>query len=153
MKSYQRIIFICNDNTCRSIMAETVMKSIMAGMEPGERVNVHSRGLVVLFPEPVNPKAVAAIEKNHLQVSKTVSRQFTAGDCKDGTLYLTMTDMEKRMVEEMVPHLSNLYTLREYVGESGDINEPYGGTQEDYERVYEHIDLMVKMAAQRILNV
>ncbi|MCR5742383.1 MAG: hypothetical protein K6F92_01450 [Lachnospiraceae bacterium] len=152
MSHYKRILFICNDNTCRSIMAEAIMKSIENSISEENRPRVHSRGLVVLFSEPINPKAVMVMRKNHLEPAKETSQQFTDADCKEGTLYLTMTEREKRMVEEMVPHLSNLYTLREFVGEVGDINEPYGGTEEDYEMVYEHIDLMVKMVAQKIIR-
>ena len=66
MKRYRKVILAGADNTCESIMAEAIFRNI-AGKRP---LDIISRGLVVLFPEPVNPKAIAVLEENHLQASK-----------------------------------------------------------------------------------
>lgn len=151
MRHYKRILFICQDNTCRSVMAETVMRSVMERLPKEQRLPVASRGLVVLFPEPINPKAEELLRGNHLEIERGTSVALADWDLAEGTLVLTMTEREKAMMAERYPGLANLYTLREYIGEQGDIVEPYGGAPEDYEMVYEHIDLMVKMAAQKII--
>ncbi len=127
------------------------MRSVMEGLPEDKRLPVSSRGLVVLFPEPINPKAAELLRGNHLEISCGTSVGLEEWDISDGTLVLTMTESEKQTVAERFPLIANLYTLREYAGEQGDIVEPYGGAPEDYEMVYEHIDLMVKMAAQKIL--
>lgn len=152
MKQYKKIVFICQDNTCRSVMAEAIMRNVQENLPMEQRLQVTSRGLVVLFPEPLNPKAVAVIRNNHIETVKTSSRALEENEVVDNTLFLTMTEREKSMMEERYPGASNFYTLREFVGEQGDINEPYGGTMEDYEMVYEHIDLMVKMVAQKMIK-
>ncbi len=127
------------------------MRSVMAGLPEDRQLPVASRGLVVLFPEPINPKAAELLFGNNLKISCGTSVPLEEWDISDGTLILTMTEAEKQTVAERFPLIANLYTLREYAGEQGDIVEPYGGAPEDYEMVYEHIDLMVKMAAQKIL--
>ena len=53
MNRFNKVIFICMGNTCRSPMAATIMTKLMPD------IRVESRGMVVLFPEPYNPKAVA----------------------------------------------------------------------------------------------
>lgn len=151
MGHYKRILFVCQDNTCRSVMAEAVMRSVMESQPEDKRLPVFSRGLVVLFPEPINPKAMELLLGNHLEIGCGMSVALEEWDISEGTLILTMTEAEKQTVAERYPLIANLYTLREYAGEQGDIVEPYGGAPEDYEMVYEHIDLMVKMAAQKIL--
>ena len=52
MKQYDRIIFVDSDDTTRAPMAKVIMKSkfLLASME------ICSRGLVVLFPEPMNQR-------------------------------------------------------------------------------------------------
>jgi len=53
MIKYEKIIFVCTGNTCRSPMAATIYRSL----ETNSDIKVISRGLVVLFSEPSNPKA------------------------------------------------------------------------------------------------
>ncbi len=147
---FRKVVFIDTDNTCCSIMAEAIMRGIMTGKEEKSSFVVASRGLVVLFPEPLNPKALEVLQDNQLYVSKRATQELTPGDIGDDTLLLTMTEQEKRMTQERFPTALNLYTLREFVAETGDIREPYGGSVPDYVSLYEHIDLMVKMAVQRM---
>ena len=58
MAKYNNLIFVCTGNTCRSPMAETIYKSL----DRESDINVSSRGLVVLFREPINPKAEIVLE-------------------------------------------------------------------------------------------
>ena len=54
MNTYNKIIFVCMGNTCRSPMAATIMQNRLSKYD----VIVESRGMVVLFEEPYNPKAI-----------------------------------------------------------------------------------------------
>ena len=53
MRRYNKILFVCEDNTATSLMAEQICKSMVTD----EAVTIESRGMVVLFQEPINPKA------------------------------------------------------------------------------------------------
>ena len=53
MAKYNKLIFVCTGNTCRSPMAEAIYKNL----DKETDIKVFSRGLVVLFGEPINPKA------------------------------------------------------------------------------------------------
>ena len=59
MEKYDRVIFVSSDDTCKGPMAEGVMK----GLIRGRALTTASRGMVVLFPEPINPKAAKAAER------------------------------------------------------------------------------------------
>ena len=48
MRRYNKILFVCEDNTATSLMAEQICKSMVTD----EAVTIESRGMVVLFPEP-----------------------------------------------------------------------------------------------------
>ena len=61
MLDFQRIVFICMDNTSGSIMAESIFNSVMEQLAPEQQIGVCSRGLVVLFPEPLNPGVVQVL--------------------------------------------------------------------------------------------
>ena len=57
MNRYEKIIFVSMNNTIRGPMAELLMKKITKHKD----LEIISRGLVVLFQEPFNPKAVAVL--------------------------------------------------------------------------------------------
>ena len=143
---YTKIVLVCTDNTCLSIMAESVMRSIdMSGRE------IISRGLVVLFPEPLNLKAVAVLKGNQMDPAKDNSEQLTADDLRgESVLVLTMTEKDSIMVKERFGDIACVYPLGVFVRKPGDIVEPYGGTLAEYGACYEYIDLLTKMAVEII---
>ena len=50
---FRKLIFVCRDNLCRSPVAEAIMKNISRIKD----LEIVSKGIIVLFPEPYNPKA------------------------------------------------------------------------------------------------
>ena len=52
MKHYSRILFVDADDTARAPMAKAILQS----KELPWPMEIGSRGLVVLFPQPVNQK-------------------------------------------------------------------------------------------------
>lgn len=152
MRHFNRVIFVDRGNTCRSIMAEAILRQVRDAMQVSDWNSIISRGLAVLFPEPLNPKAVAIIKGHGLNVDRTNSVLFTEEECGESTLVLTMTEREKRQILEDYTAVPNLYTLREFAGERGDIEEPYGKSLAEYGALYEYLDLMVKMAVQKLLK-
>jgi len=148
MGKYSKVIFVSTDNTSRSILAEAVMNSV----NKKKVVEVCSRGMVVLFPEPMNPKAVAILKGNQMEPSKTSSEQLMESDLTEGTLILAMTAYECALAREKFAGKAEIYTIGEFVGKPGDIAEPHGGTLAEYGACYEYIDLMVKIAAEIIFR-
>lgn len=147
MKQYQKLIFVCTENTCRSMMAETIFNSIEKAP-----VKACSRGLVVLFPEPMNPKAVAVLKSHQLECKKECSEPLCAEDIEPDTLILTMTEREVVGVKECLPEEEyDVSTIRAFTGQKGDVAEPHGALTE-YGVLYEHIDLLVKMIAEILLK-
>ena len=74
MNRFNKVIFVCMGNTCRSPMAATIMSNLMPDMR------CESRGVVVLFPEPYNPKAVAVASRHGMIMPSNVSVQIANED-------------------------------------------------------------------------
>ena len=132
---YNRIVFVAESGTCREQMAVAILKDI--GLK--HPVEVAARGLVVLFPEPLNQKAEAVMISNGLVVENEMSKPLSSEDLTADTLVLTMENKHRQKIFEMFENADpkNVHVLTEYVGDELEIVDPYGGALQMYGLCYE----------------
>lgn len=146
MIKYEKIIFVCTGNTCRSPMA----RLIYFEYETNSKLQVLSRGLVVLFPEPANPKASMVLHNHGISLNEHMATQLEITDINEDTLILTMTEKQKNTIKKEFGYSDNVYTLKEYVGEIGDVSDPYGLSLVEYEECYVEIARLVKKTVYKL---
>ena len=139
MKKYDRLIFVSNSDTCRGTMAEAILKSKFLLSE----LEVESRGLVVLFPEPVNQKAEAILASHGLTMKDHTAKMLEQEDFDERTLILVMEDALKQRIFQEHENVQNTWQLSEYIKEETDVTEPVGGSLADYGACYELLDSMI----------
>lgn len=139
MKKYDRLIFVSNSDTCRGPMAEAILKSKFLLSE----LEVESRGLVVLFPEPVNQKAEAILARHGLTMKDHTAKMLEQEDFDERTLILVMEDALKQRIFQEHENVQNTWQLSEYIKEETDVTEPVGGSLADYGACYELLDCMI----------
>lgn len=139
MKKYDRLIFVSNSDTCRGPMAEAILKSKFLLSE----LEVESRGLVVLFPEPVNQKAEAILASHGLTMKDHTAKMLEQEDFDERTLILVMEDALKQRIFQEHENVQNTWQLSEYIKEETDVTEPVGGGLADYGACYELLDCMI----------
>ena len=135
MGKFRKIIFLGEDNTRLGPLAEAALTRKLAIIGIYD-VAVASAGTVVLFPEPVNQKIAEVAERNGLDISKHRATQVLETDFSESTLVLAVGAESKRRCYSRFPQAVNVYTIKEYLGQEGDLKLPYGGTVEEYEAVY-----------------
>lgn len=146
MPKYHHVVFVSTGNTCRSQMAETIFN----GMIDDTTLCGESRGLVVLFPEPCNPKAEVVLTNHSLSIEGRTSKQLSVEDITEDTLVLTMTLAQKIKAVHEYGHLEQIYSLKEYIGEEGDVMDPYGENLLAYEDCYVELSRLIKKAVIKI---
>ena len=139
MKKYDRLIFVSNSDTCRGPMAEAILKSKFLLSE----LEVESRGLVVLFPEPVNQKAEAILASHGLTMKDHTAKMLDQEDFDERTLILVMEDALTQRIFQEHENVQNTWQLSEYIKEETDVTEPVGGSLADYGACYELLDCMI----------
>ena len=139
MKKYDRLIYVSNSDTCRGPLAEAILKSKFLLSE----LEVESRGLVVLFPEPVNQKAEAILASHGLTMKDHTAKMLEQEDFDERTLILVMEDALKQRIFQEHENVQNTWQLSEYIKEETDVTEPVGGSLADYGACYELLDCMI----------
>jgi protein-tyrosine-phosphatase len=146
MKKYDRLLFIDEDDTARAPMAAAIMrqKDLLLPMAIG------SRGIVVLFPEPVNQKAEAILVSHGLTAGKHAAAPLTEEEAGGGSLLLTMEESQRDRIREKYPEAKHVYTLSEYTGQEGDTGALYGEPLVSYGKCFETLDKMAESLADRL---
>ena len=143
---YDRIIFVCEGNHSKGPMAETIYKRLTEN----ENIQAISRGLVVLFSEPVNEKAVSVLENHGLTCAVEFSKELTKEDITENALILTMTDKQKKQAIDKYEIENNIFSIKEFNGEEGEVKDPYGGTLVDYEECYNELLRLIKKTIYKL---
>ena len=137
---YKKLIFVDTNDNCRAPMAELILKRKFLTNPLG----IESRGLVVLFPEPLTPKAETVLMNNGYPTPMHIARQLEQEDINSDVLLLTMEDKQKSEIWETFENAPHVYTVKEYVGESGDIPALYGQPLSVYSQCYMELELLMR---------
>lgn len=132
---YDKIIFAAESGNCREIMAAAILKNLGLTWN----IEILARGLVVLFPEPLNQKAEAVMISNGLSTEGCMSSQLTEDDLQGNVLVLAMESKHRDKILELFAHADSnkVHVLSEYVGDKIEVMDPYGGTLQMYGLCYE----------------
>ncbi len=136
-----KICFVCTGNTCRSIMAERLMKKLLKDNKI-EDVKVSSRGLMAKG-DNISDMAKVVLKKLKASASNRKSVKLKKTD-KD-TLYVVMSENMKSRVSS-----SKIITMKDLIG--NDIIDPYGGDEEIYLKTAKEIQSANKILLQKIIS-
>lgn len=147
----RRVLLVCTGNTCRSPMAEGLMKDLWQRAAPGWDLDVISAGTGAIPGDTASKHAVTAMSTRGIDLSGHRSRKVEDQSPRDFDLILTMTTRHKEHLLSRWPQLAGrVYTLGEYAGSGADITDPFGGTLQDYETTAVALDAKLQAIIDRI---
>lgn len=129
----KNILFVCTGNTCRSPMAEFILKDILAQKGVTD-VNVSSAGLAVREGDVMHKNAKSVLQQHGICCDGFVSRQITEGMLDNSDIVLCMTQNHKRFL----PQSPKIVTLGE-VTDSADVADPFGYDESIYNLCYQQM--------------
>ena len=138
-----KILFVCTGNTCRSAMAAAMLNDI--AMKNDLNVLIDSAGVFAGIGEKATDEAIKAMAKRGIDLSGHRTKSLTDELINMADVILVMTSAHKQLIESMAK--GKVFTLLEYAGDEGDIPDPYGGDEEEYEETAQAIyDALVDIA-------
>ena len=123
----KKILFVCTGNTCRSPMAESILKHLIKEKNLKD-IKVSSCGTNAQIGQPMSENAINALKNMNILPLKHKAKQFDEKMLENFNLILTMTKVHK----DAIGNYKNVFTIGEFTS-LGDISDPYGLPVENYQ--------------------
>ncbi len=154
MAAIHSILFVCTGNSCRSVMAEALMKKRLAELGKDD-IEVVSAGVRAFDGFPATAETITVMNEVSADVSAHETTRVTAGMIEKADLILAMEHAHKDEIIRMVPAAaSKTFLLKEYRNSSNvyygypGVSDPIGKPVGEYRLCRDEIDREIKRIAE-----
>lgn len=131
------VMMVCSGNTCRSPMAEALMRKMWEDAGAPFPLYVFSRGTAAMLGFPASSEALNVMNKRGIDLSAHISWPVSQDDMAKADMVIAMTKSHKGALMSQFPQYSHkIWTLSEIAPDEvqGDVDDPIGKGLEAYEK-------------------
>lgn len=147
-----KLLMVCLGNICRSPLAE----GILASKLPKEKFIVDSAGTgdYHIGKQP-DVRSIAVAKKNGIDITKQKARQFSEKDFEDFDYIFAMDNSNQTDILELAKTTEekakvNLILNELFPAENVDVPDPYFGVENGFANVYELLNEVCEVIAEKL---
>lgn len=150
----KRLVFICSGNTCRSPMAKGLLIKHLEERNPElrDKIEVVTAGT---YPHPgdtASPGAREAMEEVGIDISNHRAQPVAEEMLAAADLILTMTRAHRDYLTRIYGEDNRIHSLYEFLGQDGDVLDPYGGDSDTYRACRDELRQLMEMLVEKLEN-
>ncbi|MCS7258189.1 MAG: low molecular weight protein arginine phosphatase [candidate division WOR-3 bacterium] len=150
------ILFVCSGNSCRSPMAEALMKKILNEEKPQFPIKIRtaSCGTIALNNMPPSENAVKVLSEYGIDLTGHRTRRISKSAIKNADLILVMEKAHKEKILEIMPNAqTKTFLISEFAsGSSKEIVDPIGMSINGYRNVANDLYDLLKKIYKKLLK-
>ncbi len=151
----RKIMFICTGNICRSAMTEKMLQKRITEEGLEDKIQAFSAGLYAYSGDVPTYEAIKVMRELYgIDITKHQAQNVRDFPMEEMDVILCMTHAHKATLVALFPKLKDrIHLIKEYVGLTGEVIDPYGGTLTIYtncaKELKEYIELLIKKEEEK----
>jgi protein-tyrosine-phosphatase len=146
-----RILFVCTGNVCRSPMAQGLFNARAQREGENHLYIAESAGTWALENQPASAHAITAMAQRGIDITAHRGQTISAELLDRASVVIVMTRNHlDALTAEFPTYRHKMHLMSELKGRIHDINDPYGGTLDEYEECAQQLQDLIESGYSQI---